>query len=295
LIYNHFRIPGEMQFFAPQPWIDEAKGLKKEVINFDFISTIKATELSKCMVRVAEVSNEKQRKSNYLQHSEVSIEMGSALTPIDCYIEQFLLQMHLNEESRCVIRTRTGEEISFVLKLINVEFGGYYHEMSAERMYHLGQKYKENGVKMFKQHPEFAQQYFSKAAKCLLSYSALREVKDQSEEDTQLTNNTLEEMAVLLDTVYLNLSACLIKQNRFEEVIYLLNFVDKQVHPSEKAIYRKALAHYHLKEFEEAKLTLEKSNYASNKELSSLWTKLHATWKIEENKYSEMVKKMFRT
>jgi FK506-binding protein-like len=285
-----------MVFFIPQPiWIDEAKGLRKEVLNFKYVSTIKATELSKCMVAFSEISNDIQRESNYLRHGEVFIEMGSALTPIDCYIELFLLKMQLCEESRCSIRVRHGDEVSFVLKLMKVEFGGYYYELTADGMHQLAQMYKENGVKMYKNYPIFAQQYFSKAAKCLLSYSALRDVQDQSEEESPSMDDILEKMTALLEVVYLNLSMCLIKQNRFEEVAYLLAFVDKQENPSEKAIYRKALAHYQLKQFEEAKSTLEKVDYVSNKDLYTLWTKLHASWKLEENKYSDMVRKMFRS
>jgi FK506-binding protein-like len=295
---HYFTVQAKMEFFIPQAiWIDEAKGLRKEVSNFKYVSTIKATELSKCMVIFSDIINNTHKESNYLRNGEVFIEMGSALTPIDCYIENFLLQMHLREESRCSIRTRSGDEISFILKLMKVEFGGYYCELSADQMYQLGQKYKENGVSMYKEYPKFAQQYFSKAAKCLLSYSALRDVEGQLEEESPPSpiDDILEKMTVLLETVYMNLSMCLIKQNRFEDVVYLMAFVDKQENPSEKAVYRKALAHYHLKQFEEAKLTLEKVDFASNRDLTALWAKLYATWKSEENKYSEMVKKMFRS
>jgi FK506-binding protein-like len=289
-----------MNFYAPiAEWKNETKGLRKELISYKYANTLKASEVSKCVVEFSNLQNLESNESNYLKcrDIEITVELGAAITPVDCYIEIFLLEMRVGEQSRCSIRLQSGNEISFQVKLSHIEFGGYYYELSANQMLTISKKYKENGVKMFKNYPLFAQNYFNKAAKCLLSFVSMQDVEGRPESTNHVIpdKGILDDINVLLENVYLNISMCLIKQERFEEVIYILDYVNTQQQASDKAVYRKALAHLNLKQFENAKQTLEKTDYANNKELSALWSKLHVSWKAEDNKYADIVKKMFRS
>lgn len=276
-------------------WVDEAKGLRKEVINFRYCTVVKASELSKCLVDILDIRNlnAEKHKTNYVLEENIGkefwVELGRAVTPVDCYLEEFLKQMFTNETSKCSITTKSSGVVEFTMRLKRFEFGGYYFEQSASRMYELAKLYKENGVKMFKEFPLFAHNYFNRAAKCLLSFNPFDDIDDLLT-DSSLKRNDFEE---LLQNVYLNIAACLIKQQRYDDILHVLNYSVSQSEPSEKAVYRLALAYYHLKQFDNAKSTIERINYKHNKELVLLMAKVHESWKVDHNKYSNMVKKMF--
>lgn len=156
-----------------QIWLDEKKGLKKQLLSFKFEVMTKVTDLGRCLVEISDVENPKNHLSKLLDfeslNDEVWVQIGSSLTPIDCYIECFLKEMFIGEISKCSITTKSSI-ISFVLKMKQIEFKGHHFEKSADEMYHLAKEYKENGVIMFKEYPLFAQNYFNLAAKFLLSY-----------------------------------------------------------------------------------------------------------------------------
>lgn len=275
-------------------WEDRAKGLRKEVINFRYCSIVKATELSKCLVDILNMENLKTEthKTNYILKENIGkelwIEMGHAVTPVDCYVEEFLKQMLTNETSNCHIETKSCGTISFTLRLKRIENYEYFYEQDAVKMFELSKLYKENGVKMFKEYPLFAHNYFSLAAKCLLAFSNYNGI-DMTLKDTNVTKANFEE---LLQNIYLNISACLIKEGRFEEVIPILQFVRNQEQPSDKAVFRLATAYLSDCKYEEAKSTIEKIDYKSNKDLLQLMMKIQQMWKNEKDKDSVMAKKM---
>lgn len=275
-------------------WTDEAKGLRKEVINFKYCTVVKASELSKCLVDILDIQSfdNSKCKTNFVVEQNVGkefwVEIGHALTPIDCYVEEFLKQMFTNETSKCFISTKSSGVIEFTMRLKRIEFGGYYYEQSASRMYELAKLYKENGVKMFKEFPLFAHNYFNQAAKCLLSFNPFEDIEDVT--DGTYNRKDFED---LLQNIYLNIAACLVKQQRYDDILHVLQFSTIQDEPSEKAVYRLALAYYHLKQFENAKNTIERIDYKNNKDLVTLMAKVYESWKVDNHKYSNMVKKMF--
>ncbi|XP_058813975.1 uncharacterized protein LOC131677900 [Topomyia yanbarensis] len=250
----------------------------------------KPSALSRCLVTISEISNLGNTDSKFLNRyknvSEQWIVIGESITPIDCYIEYFLSQMFSNEKSKCVI-TCKSYTISFTMQLHRIEVS-YYFDQSPKQLLALARQYKENGVKMFPKHPLFAHRYFSCAAKCLLSCAPLESL-DSAVEGVE----TIREMQTLLDTLYLNISACLIKQNRYEEVLDVLAPIEQQENPSEKAVYRKALAHFHLKQFQHAITTLCQIDYSNNKDCIALYRRVESTRQEEDVKYNNMVKKMF--
>lgn len=277
---------------VPKFWKNDIKGLHKELISFRFMSMTKPTPEARCHVSISEVNNLSGKESNILNdHEPISeqwITIGSGLTPIDCYIELFLIEMLPNEKSKCTIRCKDNLQVSFILKLLRVETSKLHFTKSPKEILVLAKTYKENGVKMFSKYPVFAHSYFNRAAKCLLSCAPL-EGLDPAQEGEE----TITEMQTLLETLYLNISACLIKEHRYDEVLQILQFIALQEKPSEKAIYRMAVAQFQVKQYPEAIKTLERINYATTRDCAALYQQIKTTWQQEQNQYNNMVKKMF--
>lgn len=270
---------------VPAVYENRTKGLRKERLSFHYTSLEKPSELCRCQVIIRDVSDVGSHVSNYLNANteEQWLTIGTAITPIDCYVELLLQQMLTNEESRCMIKTKTSE-VSFTMKLLRIDDHKYYYQLSFTEMLELVKRYKENGVKMFPKYPLFAHAYFNRAVKCLLSLSVTEEPE---------ATGSKEEVRSLLETLYLNISACLIKQNRYDEVPHVLQYTNAQEIPSTKATYRKALAHYMLKQFPEAIATLQKIDYASSKECVALHKQIIQARQQDDSNYNTMVKKMF--
>ena len=131
----------------PTIWINERRGLKKELISFEFESMNKSNELAKCLVEFSVVENPGSHLSKYLSNenmeSEVWIEMTSANTPVDCYVEEFIQEMLVGETSKCYITTKSGV-VSFILTLKKIKFNGEFYEKSAEQMFNLAKKYNSH-------------------------------------------------------------------------------------------------------------------------------------------------------
>lgn len=276
-------------------WTDERKCLRKELISYRYQSLTKANDLSKICVAISDINGlDESYRTIYLrnesQNMEYWIEMANATTPIDCYIEVFLKQMVIGETSRCTITTKSGAKISFVLKVIRIEFGSYFYVQDLVKMVALAQRYKVNGVKMFKQYPLFAQDYFNRAAKCLISLQPFDKLKEReaalSEEDT-------DRLRDLMENIWMNIAACLIKQQRYEEAIHVLEFAERPDNVPEKAIYRRASALFLWGKLDEAKKTMERLNYRENKECLALYEKIVDKWKQSNANYNQIVKNMF--
>lgn len=291
-------------------WECPKKGLKKQIIDFKFKSMIKATEISKCLIEISDIKNLNNRDSNYLTQSNDGkafwTELGTALTPVDRYIEIFLQQMFVGEKSLCSIETKQNPSlpIQFVIYLKDIEFINYLFRLNVKEMYNLALKFKENGVLMFKKnYIKFAHEYFCRSAKCLISFKPFDGLTKK------IDGVTPKEMNDLLQTVQLNIAACLIKENEsYENVIFLTQFVDdnnqsynagsgnnsKVEVVSDKAIYRRAYAFYQIKMYDDAKRTLEKiPNYKENKQLLDLYNKIREDSIKEKDKYKQLVGKMF--
>lgn len=276
-------------------WEATSLGLRKELITFEYKSIIKANELSSCYVTFKDVHLPPGRVSNYLKEADVAkthIKLGHAVTPVDWYIEKFLQVMLMGEESRCTIRTRSVTDISFTIQMERIDFGGYYHEQSLPQMITLAKHYKDNGVKMFKDYPpQFAHHYFTKAARCLLAYLRYGDIEERAEKE----GVSVTEMRSLLENIYTNIAACLLKESRNNEIVEILSFVNQSDEPSEKAVYRMALAYFNKKEYEKACGVIKKlPKYTENKEMVALLSRINQESKEGDAKYASMVKKMFQ-
>lgn len=276
-------------------WSNESKGLHKELISFKFQSTTKANDLSKCCVAITELNGLKDHHaSEYLrdEHRDLDywITLSNAITPIDCYVEVFLKRMLIGETSRCSIKTKSGDFISFILRLIRVEFGGYLYGKKVPDIITIAQHYKEMGVKMFKDYPLFAHDYFNKAAKLLISCEPFETLAERQKGMTEVDPIKLRE---ILETILSNISLCLIKQQRYDEAAHVMEFADRPENVPEKQIYRRAIALYYLGKLDDAKQTIERINYKDKKECQLLHNNIVEKLNESNQNYRKMVKNMF--
>lgn len=274
-------------------WRDEKKGLRKELISFKFQSVTKPNDLSKCCVAITDLNGLKDHHGSKNLRDEhcrqdLWITINDALFPIDCYIELFLKRMLIGETSRCSIKTKSGDCISFVMGLNRIEFGGYYYSKSLAETMALAQHYKENGVKMYKDYPLFAHDYFNKAAKLLISCEPFETLKERESSET----NSIE-LRELLETILSNICQCLIKQERYDEAAHVMEFAERMENVPDKAIYRRANSLYLLGKLEDAKRTIERINYKDKKECLLLHTNIVEKLKESDSNYRKMVKNMF--
>lgn len=283
----------DFKHLVPQEWVDDQRGLRKVLIEFNYTNMDKASELSECLLEIIDITNLCDRDSEYLSDpTEKWIRMGEATTPIDCYIEIFIKQMFVGELSRCCITTKREEQIQFTLRLKQINLNGYFYELSPKELFDVASKYKEKGVKMYKKYPEFAQNYFNLSAKLLISLKPFATLNETNESDDVNQKIGHELIQSLHDGVYLNIAACLIKQSRYEDALHVLRDVTERSN-NEKGIYRRALAHLNLKQYDEAKQQIERLNFKENHEFNSLYKRIVNETKEYNDRYAQMVKKMF--
>lgn len=283
-----------MDWIIGQEWKDSKRGLYKKVLALNFEKVQKPTEISTCRVKISKTANLEDRPSLFLhQNNEFDIEMGTAVTPVDCYIEIIIQNMLLGETSHAQIETKkSNEPIKFEICLIAISPTKYLFQLSVKEIYELAQKYRANGVAMFKAHPKFAHEYFSRAAKCLISFKPF----DVLTKESNGMDGT--EIEALLQTLKTNLAACLLQEQRNEDVLYLTDFVDSipstDVAQCEKAIYRRALALYNVKDYDKVLETLKMvDKIQEKKEFLALYNRTKQTWKKEEDHYKTIVQRMF--
>lgn len=294
---EHVQESSDFKHLVSPEWNDEKRGLCKVLMEFNYTNMDKASELSECLVEIRDVTNLVDRDSEYLSEAKPKwIRMGDAETPIDCYIEIFIKEMFVGERSRCCITTKTDDRIEFTMKLKEVKSNGYFYELSPKELYDVASQYKEKGVKMYKKYPEFAQNYFNLSAKLLISFKPF-DTFDVRKENGSLKrdiNQTIDQKSIqtLHDGLCLNIAACLIKQNRHEDVLHVLKDLTERS-DNEKGIYRRAVAHLHLKQYDEAKQQIERLDVKENQEFHALHSRIVSEMKEYNERYANMVKKMF--
>lgn len=131
-------------------------------------------------------------------------------------------------------------------------------------------------------------QYFVRAAKCLISYKKFDGLTQ--EKDGVAGTDMLE----LLHHIQTNLAASLLAEKRYEDVLYHTNFIQTMAKPTEKIVYRRAMAYYHLKEFQLALDTLQLvPEYRTKKEFLGLQQRIQQSWQTSNANYKTMVQRMF--
>ncbi|XP_013107646.1 uncharacterized protein LOC106087218 [Stomoxys calcitrans] len=282
-----------MEWYIGSEWQLERKGLHKKVLEHKFTKLEKPFPVSKVLISVSNVENLNGRESKYLAADKLDqdqcMEMGTALCPVDYYLELMIQQMIIGEKALCTIRTKEpGKSIKITLSLKKIIESKEIQKLTVPEMYELALKYKENGVKMFKSYPVFAHEYFAKAAKCLISFKDFENLTKKSD---GVSGKDMHDLLIQIQT---NLAACLLTAKRYDDVIYQTKFVESQKCPSEKSIYRRAMAYFHMSEFDLAQKTIEKlPDFKDKKEFASLYQKIVDRRKSSNDNYKGMVKKMF--
>lgn len=289
-------VDGSSKFQPPSVWEHPELGLRKQLISFSFHSIDHPTELSECLVRFEDVLGLGNRESNYLSQpgEEQLVQMGSGETAVDFLIDRVVQQMYAGESSRINILTQGGDTIEFTLTLIEIRSSGYLYQLSPKEMLHWALAQKNHGVAMFKKWPAMAQRYFNQAAKGLISFKPFDVVTVEKD------GISGEELYDLHDVVCLNVAACLLKERRYEDVLHVLQDATERTSDgvagrlvSEKAVYRRALAHFHLKQLDEARTQIERINYSQNREQLALWKDIVKEQTVYQGNYARMVRKMF--
>lgn len=278
-------------------WLNDELGIRKELLTFNFVSMQRPSIRSKCRVILSNISAATQNHDSlYLNKNpddppdgDQCIQLNTACTPLDYIIELVLQQMVSGEKSRCFIRCNNEEIIQFDIDLLEVLFTGYLHELSLVQLYDWAEQAKANGVAMYKRYPKFAQRYFNDAAKALISFKPF---KNECEWET---NNGIAFLKVqtMFDSICVNIAACLLKEGRYDETLAVLLEQTDRPDATEKACYRRALAHFNLKQYEEALLQLQRYDWKQNRDATVLYSDIMQQWSSYKETYANMVKKMF--
>jgi len=285
-----------MEWYKGNVWTYERRGLRKEVLGMNFSELDKPTEISTLIIQIEQVENLNGRPSKYLSNPEnygkdQELIMGTSLTPLDFCLELFVGQMILGETALCTMRTKKpGEVISYVVYLKKIVSSRLIAELSVKETYEYALKCKGFGVIMFKDYKSFAHEYFSKAALALISLRPIKSVKAVKEID----GFDRYEVKALFDQVRLNLAAIHLLEKRYEDVIFLTKFIEKDEQPSEKGIYRRATAFYNIKNYDKALQLLEKiPNFREIPEFVTLYKRIIESQKASNEHYKDIVKRMF--
>lgn len=275
---------------ALESWEDTKKGIGKKTIKFDSNRLVTPSEVSSVTVVFSNIQHLEDRTCQYLENVDkrFPIRMGSAVTPIDCYIEMLLLHVKKGENCSCFIKTSTTE-ITFNMEVFEIEDDKSLFALKLQDIFALAKRYKANGVEMYKLYPKFAEEYFCKAAKILISFQPFDLLtKDEDGVDGSKVNE-------LLQNIYSNIAACRIKENKFDDVLFLTHSVEDSLNEApEKAVYRRALAFCNLQMYEEGKHLLDQYGKTENQEMIKLYKRIHSEWKVSEEKYASLVRKMFK-
>lgn len=284
-------------FRPPVEWQKPELGLTKKLLCFSWVSIDLPTELSECLVRFDDIDGLGDRESAYLSlEGPRVIQLGSGVTAVDFLVDIVFQHMYTGETSRVFIKTKSGDMIQFTATLLSIQTSRYLYQLSAKEMLDWALEQKNQGVAMFKKWPSIAQRYFNRAAKGLISFKPFDAI---NAEESDISGKQFQD---LHDSVCLNIAACLLKEQRYEDVLHVLNestdqptdISNESDRPiSEKAVYRRALAHFHLKQLDEARTQLERVNYGQNRDLLALWKKIVQQQSEYKDNYAKMVRKMF--
>lgn len=277
---------------VPRVWRDHELGLVKVNLGLEFVSMAKATLTSTVTFELEQVDIEEGLESCLLRGPPGVREykIGTAETPIDCYVEVVLSRMLIGEYSRCHMERRTSKKmISFTIRVKGIKSRRHVHQLTTKELFTLATDYKERGVRMFKKWPIFAHIYFGRAFKLLNSYPDYKCMYDCSLEEDGIDG---KEVMTLVHNVRHNLAACLMLEKNYGEVICLLDHPDDV--RAEKAMYRKAQALYHVKRYEDALECFQELDWEQNPAMVKLNAMIRQEMVKESQEYTKMVRKMFQ-
>lgn len=280
-------------------WVSPDKRIKKVIIE-PGIWGQKPSDSTICTIEIINnIEFINNISSEYLRDvikCPISVIIGEANTALDREIDKCLQTMFKAEKSAVTIYfPNSNNEVTFVLKLCDLEHRGFIHEWDAKEKCLIIQKHKEKGVELFKDNRfKDASHRFSKALKLILSIPI--PVDEPVEE---IDGISLLEIAKFKANLYNNLASCYSKEKIFETVIELCNKVLVMEENNVKALYKRGVAYTETRDFEKAKNDLTKvleldADNKNNKTVKEKLQLVHSEIGQQEAEFSSMVKKMFR-
>ncbi|XP_043489147.1 peptidyl-prolyl cis-trans isomerase FKBP4-like [Polistes fuscatus] len=283
-------------------WESRDKTIRKEILKKG-VCLNKPTERCECQIVIQDINVtgmnitdlKNQLHTEILDDIEKTITIGDANSEIDRKIERGIQYMMVAEESLFTICisdfSKKGDVIvTFIVMLKYFKPFKAIWNWTPEEKYEIALKYKEVGVKLFKETRHIdAFHKFSKACKILITLEPILDL----ELDKSLENN----INALRITLYNNLAGCHILNQNYEYVIQLCNKILDKDKNNVKALYRRGVAYGKLKNIENAVpdlkkvITLEPHNVAAKEQFLIYNQKLQEA----NQKCKDMVKRMFRT
>lgn len=284
-------------------WESPDKTVSKQVIkaaNFSKKPTHRATchlVIENICVNNEQVKNlrEKFRSEILDGNTEKITVIGDANAGIDRQIERALQMMMISEKSLITV-LMPGEIIEkpiciqFEAVLVKFEPFKPIWEWTAEEKYNIALKYKETGVRLFKDERYVdAFHKFSVACKILITLEPIPDLELEKTLEDNINNLRL--------VLYNNMAGCQLNCKNFEHTISLCSKVLQKDENNVKALYRRGVAYGSLKNIEKAAddlrqaVSLEPLNHAAKKQYEIY------NMKVQEanQRYDNMVRKMFKT
>lgn len=287
-------------------WESSDKSIKKNMLKPGVFSK-KSTECSTCniiiqKINVTGISKDDLKEKYYTEILDSECEkvliIGEASAEIDKRIERAIQMMNIFEKSHVTITMEQSKgnnkfvTVEFEITLTRCERHKPIWEWNAEEKYNLALKYKEQGVKLFKDSRIIdAFHKFSRGCKILITMEPI------PDPDLELNKQLEFNINDLRLALYNNMATCQLSQNNYEHTVALCSKILDKDKKNVKALYRRGVAYGSMKDNEKAvadlkvALTLEPNNYTVKEHFITYNTRLQES--IQRS--NDMVRKMFKT
>ncbi|XP_035734198.1 peptidyl-prolyl cis-trans isomerase FKBP4-like [Vespa mandarinia] len=284
-------------------WESRDKTIRKEILKKGIFSN-KPTECCECQIIIQNVNVtgmnvmdlKNQLQTEILDDTEKTIRIGDANSEIDRKIERGIQMMMIEENCLFTIYmpalSKEGKKVIVTFNIILKYFKPFktIWNWTPEEKYEIASKYKEVGVKLFKESRHIdAFHKFSKACKILITLEPIP--------DLELDKSLEKNINTLRIILYNNLAGCHIIRENYEHVIKLCNKILEKDENNIKALYRRGVAYGKLRNIENAVfdlkkvVTLEPHNAAAKEQFLIYNQKLQEA----NQKCKDMIKRMFQT
>lgn len=312
----------------PAQWSDERLGASKRLLDFEWLpsaSMDRPTELDECVVEVSEWNAACAAcASEFLRELQSGIEGGGdagneattirvalrrASTGFDCVLAAVLRHMWPGERSRVRIERRQQSvadehrhpELTIRLVRICPAEQRHWHQLQPAAVAALAAEQRALGVALYRQQETgWAHWTFARAARAMCACKPFDKIAGDAARAAEWQR--------LFESVCVNLAACLVRARRWEDVLYVLREVtERDVTAATgdgggggcdaelvRAIYRRAVAHFNLRQLDEARAQIERLEWQTNGEQRELRERIVDEQAVYQAEYSTMVKKMFK-
>ena len=223
---------------------------------------------------------------------ETEVTVGSGATFMSELIDQILITMkegessyikssknHLGEKTSELDMKSKGLKLNVILKTLNR--AADMEELEADEKFEQAQQLKIAGSELFKKNNIiYAIKQYNKSLKYLDSMGSDSDIPDVLKSDT----------SKLKCQCYLNLAACHLIQEKWEEAVTMCDKALELESNNVKGLYRRGQAYLHLDKFTESKVDLQEASKLepSNKAVLNLLKSVENKLKQEKDMYKKM-------